>query len=61
LWADVSPPVMTPTSGDTFEDAMGGMWAFQMGGDGRASEVTYTSPEGTVSEMKRLGDPRSNN
>jgi hypothetical protein len=61
LWADVSPPVMTPTSGDTFEDAMGGTWTFKMGGDGKASDVSYISSDGTVSEMKRLGDPRSYN
>ena len=61
LWADVSPPVMTPTSGDTFEDAMGGTWTFRMDGEGKASEVAYLSSDGTVSEMKRLGDPRSYN
>lgn len=59
LWADVSPPVMRPTSGDTFEDAMGGIWVFEMGDDGKASEVTYTSSDSTVSKMKRLGSPVS--
>jgi len=58
LWADVSPPVMTPTSGNSFEDAMGGRWDFQMDGE-TAVSVTYTPSDGTISEMNRLGDPVS--
>jgi len=59
LWADVSPPVMTPTSGDSFEDAMGGTWAFEIGSDGKATGVAYTAADGTLTEMNRLGDPKS--
>jgi tetratricopeptide (TPR) repeat protein len=59
LWADVSPPVMGLTGPNTFEDATGGWWEFDIGGDGRATGVIYTAPEGRTTEMKRLGDPKS--
>ncbi len=59
LWADVSPPVMGPVSANEFEDATGGRWVFEIGGDGGATGLTYTSPDGRTTEMKRLGDPKS--
>ena len=59
LWADVSPPVLSHKGGDTFEDAMGATWEFRSGADGRVNGVVMTAADGTVSEMKRLGDPRS--
>lgn len=59
LWADVSPPVMGLTGPNTFEDATGGWWEFEIGGDGRATGVVYTAPEGRTTEMKRLGDAKS--
>lgn len=59
LWADVSPPVMVDKGGDVFEDYNGATWAFQVGADGIATSVTMTAADGTVTEMNRLGDPRS--
>jgi len=59
LWADVSPPVLKLKGGNTFEDFNGDIWDFEMGGDGKVTGVTRTSSDGTVSEMPRLGDPRS--
>ena len=59
LWADVSPPLLKQTSTNTFEDYFGYTWVFQMGGDGKATGVIQTSSDGTTTEMKRLGDPRS--
>ena len=59
LWADVSPPVLDQKGGTRFEDAMGGSWFFEIGSDGKAKGVTQTSKDGTTSEMKRLGSPRS--
>jgi len=59
LWADVSPPILTPKGRKTFEDSMGGTWSFQVGGDGTVSGVVQTSSDGTTTEMTRLGDPRS--
>jgi hypothetical protein len=59
LWADVSPPILIERGGMRFEDSMGGTWNFEMGSDGKAKSVTHTSKDGTSSEMKRLGDPRS--
>jgi len=59
LWADVSPPVLDQKGGTRFEDSMGGTWFFEIGGDGQAKGVTQTSKDGTTSEMKRLGSPRS--
>ena len=59
LWADVSPPLLNQQDENRFEDSMGGSWDFEIGGDGKAKGVTQTSQDGTTSEMKRLGDPRS--
>ena len=59
LWADVSPPVLFQKGENRLEDSMGGSWAFEIGGDGKAEGVTQTSQDGATSEMKRLGDPRS--
>ena len=59
LWADVSPPILIHKGATRFEDSMGGIWVFEIGGDGKAKGVTQTSKEGTTSEMKRLGSPRS--
>ena len=59
LWADVSPPVLDQKGGTRFEDAMGGSWFFEIGSDGKAKGVTLTAKDGTTSEMKRLGSPRS--
>ena len=42
-----------------FEDAMGGTWGFEVGDNGKVDGVNYTSRDGTSTEMKRLGDPRS--
>jgi len=61
LWADVSPPVLSQKDGARFEDATGGSWDFEIGGNGKAKGVAYTSQDGTTSEMKRLGDPRTYN
>jgi hypothetical protein len=59
LWADVSPPVLAQKGGTRFEDAMGGSWLFEIDSDGKAKGVTLTAKDGTTSEMKRLGSPRS--
>ena len=59
LWADVSPPVLDQKGGTRFEDAMGGSWSFEIGSDGKAKGVTLTAKDGTTSDMKRIGDPRS--
>jgi len=59
LWADVSPPVLIQKSATIFEDATGAIWDFQTGGDGTVTAVIMVSTDGTSSEMKRLGDPRS--
>lgn len=59
LWADVSPPVLDQKGGTRFEDAMGGSWSFEIGGNGKAKGVTLTAKDGTTSDMKRIGDPRS--
>jgi hypothetical protein len=58
LWADVGPPILSHTGEGIFEDSNGGTWEFEIGGDGRAAAVTMTGPDGAVSEMQRLGDPR---
>jgi len=59
LWADVSPPILNHVGGDRFEDSTGATWDFQIGSAGQAISVNMTSPTGDVSDMKRLGDPRS--
>ena len=59
LWADVSPPVLDQKDGTRFEDAMGGSWFFEIGSDDKVKGVTLTAKDGTTSEMKRLGSPRS--
>jgi hypothetical protein len=59
LWADVSPPVMTHKGGDLFEDYSGATWEFVVGGDGAIVGVRMTASDGAVTEMERLGDPRS--
>ena len=59
LWADVSPPVLSQEGENRFEDSMGGSWDFEVDGDGKARGVTQTLQDGTTSEMKRLGEPRS--
>ena len=58
LWADVSPPVMTHKGGDVFEDYSGATWEFEDGSDGAINAVKMTAADGSVTEMKRLGDPR---
>ena len=58
LWADVGPPILSHSGENLFEDSNGGTWQFEVGGDGKAAAVKMTGPDGTVSEMKRLGDPR---
>jgi hypothetical protein len=58
LWADVGPPILSHSGENLFEDSNGGTWQFEVGGDGKAAAVQMTGPDGTVSEMKRLGDPR---
>ncbi|MGB5400844.1 MAG: hypothetical protein WBO71_11565 [Thermoanaerobaculia bacterium] len=59
LWADVSPPILIQKGENRFEDSLGGTWSFHVGDDGKVKEVSLTSQDGTTSEMKRLGDPRS--
>jgi hypothetical protein len=59
LWADVSPLVLSKKGETLFEDYTGATWSFQVGGDGSVTGVKMTSPDGTVTEMGRLGDPRS--
>jgi len=59
LWADVSPPVLTHEGGNRFSDPTGATWDFEVGADGVAIGVVMASSDGTVTEMKRLGDPRS--
>ena len=59
LWADVSPPVLAHQGGEVFKDAMGSTWTFHVNGDGAVVGVTMVSADGTVTEMTRLGDPRT--
>ena len=59
LWADVSPPVLSQKGETLFEDYTGDTWDFEIGDDDSATGVTMTAPDGTVTEMKRLGDPRT--
>ena len=59
LWADVSPPILTPTGEGQFEDSMGGTWDFQLGDDNRAESVTFKDQSGKETKMIRLGSPRS--
>lgn len=59
LWADVSPPVLERTGPATFKDYAGNTWTFELGSDGKATGVTQTAPDGSVTKMNRLGDPRS--
>jgi hypothetical protein len=61
LWADVSPSVLSHTDGNRFSDPTGAAWDFEVGADGVATGVVMASADGTVTEMKRLGDPRSFN
>ena len=58
LWADVSPPVMEHQGGNTFRDANGSTWEFEMGGDGKPTSVTRSDANGTSTKMKRLGEPQ---
>ena len=58
LWADVSPPVLEHQGGNTFQDANGSTWVFEMGGDGQAASVTRGDANGTTTKMKRLGEPK---
>lgn len=58
LWADVSPPVMEHQGGNTFQDANGSTWVFEMGGDGKPTSVTRNDANGTSTKMKRLGEPQ---
>ena len=59
LWADVGPPVLELTDADTFVDSNGATWKFEMGKDGEPKSVVRTDPDGTVTRLQRLGDPRS--
>ena len=59
LWADVSPPVLAQEGETLFKDYTGNVWAFEVGDDGKAKSVKMTAPDGTVTEMRRLGDPRT--
>jgi len=59
LWADVSPPILSHTGGNSFQDSTGSTWDFRIGADGVATEVTMSATDGSVTEMKRLGAPRS--
>ena len=59
LWADVSPPVLAQEGETLFKDYTGNVWAFEVGDDGNAKSVKMTAPDGTVTEMQRLGDPRT--
>jgi hypothetical protein len=56
LWADVSPPVLEYKGGNTFEDSMGSIWAFQFGPDGEVRSATITDPTGKNS-VQQWGDP----
>jgi len=58
LWADVSPPILTPKGRNRFEDTMGGIWDFQVGENDVVSGVVRSTADGATSEMIRLGDPR---
>ncbi len=59
LWADVSPAILSHTGANRFEDSTGGIWEFRIGEGGVAMAVSMSSTDGTVTEMKRLGSPRS--
>ena len=59
LFADVSPPLLEPTGENAFRDSLGSKWTFVLGADGKAESVTYVDPQGTITRMKRLGDPKS--
>jgi len=61
LWADVSPPILSHTGEHSFQDSTGSTWVFRIGADGVATDVTMSSADGTVTEMKRLGNPKSYN
>ena len=59
LWADVSPPILEAKGGDTFEDANGASWMFEMGGNGKPDSVIRIDPNGTRTTLKRLGEAKS--
>ena len=59
LWADVSPPVLEQKGETLFEDYTGNIRVFEVGDENLTTGVKMTAPDGTVNEMKRLGDPRS--
>lgn len=58
LWADVSPPVLEHKGGNTFIDANGATWEFEMGDNGKPKSVVRSDADGTKTKLLRLGDPK---
>jgi len=59
LWADVSPMLLVQEGDTLFKNETGLVLDFLLGDDGSATGAKLTMPDGTVSEVERLGNPRS--
>ena len=58
LWGDVAPPQLEPLSANSFRDAWGGVWEFDIDNSGQARGVTVTDSNGRR-KLIRLGAPKS--
>jgi hypothetical protein len=59
LWADVSPMLLVQEGETLFKNETGLVFDFRVGDDGSAIGAQLTMPDGAVSKLERLADPRS--
>ena len=58
LWADVSPLLLVQDGETLFKNDNGFAVEFEIGDGDSVTGATMTMPDGTVSKLERLGDPR---